>query len=353
MNLTIKYVDMKMILLSTFMILFAATLSFASIEGTWHGTLQKNEVILRLQADGKRFTGIFYTRSADHVITDGRINGNEINFTMINNNNKVPAKGRINGDQMTLTISYPKNEAMGELKRILPGMPMPVLMKPQITEFYEPVPKIINPGSYAGIVPPPSDAIVLFDGKDLSKWKGRSGEAQWEVHDGVFTVKKGTGDIETKDVFDDFQLHIEWRIPADIDGQGQARGNSGVFLQGRYEVQVLDSYINKTYTNGQAGSIYKQAPPLVNAMRKPGEWNVYDIIYTAPRFREDGTVLYPARVTVLHNGVLIQNNFEIQGHTTYIGFPEYNKHGKGPIRLQDHGDPSKPISYRNIWIREL
>jgi hypothetical protein len=345
---------MKTILWCISLIFISATMSNAAgIEGTWHGTLQRNEAILRVQPDGKRFSGILYTRQVDHVVTDGRVSGNDFTFTITSNNNKVPVKGRINGNQMTLTVSYPNNEATGELSRVLPGEPMPVIMRPQITEFYEPVPKIVNPGNYTGAVPPPSDAMVLFDGKDLSKWRGRNGDAQWEVHDGVFTVKKGTGDIETRDVFGDFQLHIEWRIPTDIDGQGQARGNSGVFLQGRYEVQVLDSYINTTYTNGQAGSVYKQAPPLVNAMRRPGEWNVYDIIYTAPRFREDGTVLYPARVTVLHNGVLIQNNFEIQGHTTYIGFPQYTQHGKGPIRLQDHGDPSKPISYRNIWIREL
>ena len=229
-------------------------------------------------------------------------------------------------------------------------------MKPEMTEFWEPEVRVVTPGApgaQAAILPP-SDAVVLFDGKDLSKWKDKDGgAAKWEVKDGVFTVKKGTGDIETRQTFNDYQLHIEWRIPADIQGQGQGRGNSGIFMQGIYELQVLDSYRNRTYANGQAGSIYKQTPPLVNAMRKPGEWNVYDIVYTAPRFKEDGSLFSPARITVLHNGVLVQNNFDIRGDTPYIGLPKYKAHGKGPIRLQDHGDPSKAISYRNIWLREL
>ncbi|MDO1447138.1 DUF1080 domain-containing protein [Rhodocytophaga aerolata] len=237
-----------------------------------------------------------------------------------------------------------------------PGkVPEPMPMKPQMTEFWEPEPKVVTPGAVPSnlVVPPPSDAIVLFDGKDLSKWKGKDGEAKWRVSDGVFTVNKGTGDIETKQTFEDYQLHIEWRIPADIQGESQARGNSGIFMQGIYELQVLDSYNNRTYSNGQAGSIYKQTRPLVNAMRKPGEWQVYDVIYTAPRFKEDGSLFSPAYITVMHNGVLIQNHFEIKGDTPYIGLPKYTKHGKGPIKLQDHGDPSKPISFRNIWLREL
>lgn len=233
--------------------------------------------------------------------------------------------------------------------------PTPPPMKPEMTEFWEPEPKAITPGvaTANAAITAPSDAIILFDGKDLSKWKGNDGEAKWEVKDGVFTVKKGTGDISTKQEFNDFQLHIEWKIPTDIAGQSQARGNSGIFLQGKYEVQVLDSYKNRTYSNGQAGSIYKQHRPLVNAMRKPGDWNVYDIVYTAPRFKADGSVFTPARVTVIHNGVLVQNNSEIKGPTEYIGIPVYKQHGNGPITLQDHGDPSKPISYRNIWLREL
>jgi hypothetical protein len=209
-------------------------------------------------------------------------------------------------------------------------------MKAEMTEFWEPVPKVVTPGKITtdGMITAPSDAVVLFDGKDLSKWKGKDGDAKWKVENGVFTVAKGTGDIETKQTFEDFQLHIEWRVPEDIQGQSQARGNSGIFMQGIYELQVLDNYNNRTYSNGQAGSIYKQTRPLVNAMRKPGEWQVYDVIYTAPRFKADGSLFSPARITVLHNGVLVQNNFEIRGTTPYIGLPEYKAHGKGPIRLQ-------------------
>lgn len=229
-------------------------------------------------------------------------------------------------------------------------------MKPGMTEFYEPVPAVVTPGNSASnaFITAPSDAIVLFDGKDLSKWKNKDGgAAQWDVKNGVLTVKKGTGDISTIQEFNDFQLHIEWSIPQDITGSGQARGNSGIFMQGIYELQVLDNYNNKTYTNGQSGSIYKQTAPLKNAMRAPGNWNVYDVIYTAPRFKEDQTLFSPARVTVIHNGVVIQNNTIITGNTPYIGLPKYQFHGKGPIKLQDHGDPSAPISFRNIWIREL
>lgn len=235
-------------------------------------------------------------------------------------------------------------------------VPQPLPMKPGMTEFWEPEIEVVTPGDHAatGFITAPSDAIVLFDGKDLSEWKNKDGDAaQWTVHDGVFTVKKGTGNITTKREFEDFQLHIEWQIPSVINGKSQARGNSGIFLQDRYEVQVLDNYKNRTYANGQAGSIYKQSRPLKNAMRPPGQWNVYDIIYTAPRFKENGSLLYPGRVTVIHNGVVIQNNTTIIGPTEYIGIPEYKAHGKAPIMLQDHGDPSEPISFRNIWIREL
>lgn len=235
-------------------------------------------------------------------------------------------------------------------------VPEPLPMKPGMTEFWSPEIEAVTPGDHSesGFITAPSDAIVLFDGKDLSAWQQPDGDpAEWTVHDGVFTVKKKTGDIQTKEEFEDFQLHIEWKIPDDITGKSQARGNSGIFLQNRYEVQVLDNYENRTYRNGQAASIYKQSPPLKNAMRPPGQWNVYDIIYTAPRFKEDGSLLYPARVTVIHNGVVVQNNTTIQGTTEYIGLPSYKAHGPAPIRLQDHGDPSEPISYRNIWIREL
>lgn len=235
-------------------------------------------------------------------------------------------------------------------------VPTPPAMAPEMTEFWEPAVAVVSPGKpdANAFITAPSDAIVLFNGKDLSKWKNKDGAAaKWDVKDGVFTVKKGTGDISTTQEFNDFQLHIEWLIPANITGKSQARGNSGIFLQGIYELQVLDNYNNRTYGNGQAGSIYKQTPPLKNAMRPPGEWNVYDVIYTAPRFKKDSTLSSPARVTVLHNGVLVQNNFTLTGHTPYIGLPKYTFHGDGPIKLQDHGDPSQPISYRNIWIREL
>lgn len=224
------------------------------------------------------------------------------------------------------------------------------------TEVWEPVPRSVTPGKSCGDAP--SDAIVLFNGKSLSSWvKEKDGSAPgWKLDkDGAMTVVKGSGNIKTKEAFGDCQLHIEWREPAAIAGSSQTRGNSGIFFMGQYELQVLDSYNNPTYVNGQAGSIYKQHIPLVNASRKPGEWQYYDVIFTAPRFFADGKVQSPARITVLHNGVLVQNNVEIKGHTVWIGKPEYTKHGdKEPIVLQDHGlDGGNPMSYRNIWIREL
>ncbi|HEY1024541.1 MAG TPA: DUF1080 domain-containing protein, partial [Sphingobacteriaceae bacterium] len=207
----------------------------------------------------------------------------------------------------------------------------------------------------------PADALILFDGRDLSAWVSTNDKspAKWTVSNGSFTVKKGTGNIETRRSFTNYQLHLEWKIPANITGSGQARGNSGVFLASTgdgdagYELQVLDSYNNKTYSNGQAASIYKQFIPLVNASRKPGEWQTYDVIWTAPTFNSDGSVKTRARVTVFHNDVLVQNNVELAGETVYIGKPAYSKHGSAPIKLQDHGDPSEPISFRNIWLREL
>lgn len=232
--------------------------------------------------------------------------------------------------------------------------------KPEETEIWQPVPKVISPGK--SFSDAPSDAIILFDGKNLNQWvstRDSTKAAQWTVSDGVFTVKKGTGNIQTRQKFEDYQLHLEWRIPTNITGKGQARGNSGVFLaaygngDGGYEIQVLDNYNNPTYVNGQAGSIYKQHIPLANPLRPPGEWNVYDIIWTSPAFKEDGTLKCPARVTAFLNGVLVQNNVTIQGETRYIGRPEYIKHGPAAIKLQDHGDPSEPISFRNIWIRPL
>ena len=233
--------------------------------------------------------------------------------------------------------------------------PEPEKMRAGMSEFWLPQPTIVTPGDIKTNTAP-SDAIVLFDGKDLSAWVSSQtkGAAEWKINsDGSFTVDKEKGDIQTKQKFENYQLHIEWCIPANISGESQSRGNSGIFMQGQYEVQVLDSYVNETYANGQAGSIYKQSKPLENAMRKPGEWNVYDIIYSAPVFKEDGTYRIPPYITVIHNGVIVQNHYAIIGTTEYIGFPRVRKHGAGPISLQSHGDPSEPISFRNIWIREL
>lgn len=229
----------------------------------------------------------------------------------------------------------------------------PMKMKPEMTEIWDPEVSVVTPGANPSDAP--SDAIVLFNGVDLeTEWTSADGgKPGWDVANGCVTVKKGTGIIKTKRVFEDFQLHIEWRAPAEVVGTSQGRGNSGVFLQGIYEVQVLDNYNNRTYRNGQAGSIYKQHPPLVNACKAPGEWQTYDIIYTAPRFNDDGiTYFTPPTVTVLHNGVLVQNNSKMRGPTEYIGIPEYTvkKHGPGSLMLQDHGNP---VSFRNIWIREL
>jgi hypothetical protein len=230
---------------------------------------------------------------------------------------------------------------------------------PADTEVWEPVPKAVTPG--ATDAAPPSDAIVLFDGHNLDQWVATKDKspATWVVADGILTVDKKAGNIETKRRFTNYQLHIEWRIPAGVTGEGQARGNSGLFLASTgpgddgYELQILDSYNNKTYVNGQAASIYKQFIPLVNASRKPGEWQTYDVVWTAPVFNADGSVKSPASVVTFHNGVLVQNHVELKGETLYIGKPVYKRYDTAPIKLQAHGDPSPPISFRNIWIREI
>lgn len=231
--------------------------------------------------------------------------------------------------------------------------------KPEDTEVWEPVPAIVTSGATCGA--PPSDAIILFDGKNLDEWVTNRDKspATWTVADGVLTVNKTGGNIETKRSFKNYQLHLEWKVPANITGTGQARGNSGVFLASTgpgdagYELQVLDSYNNKTYVNGQAASIYKQGIPLANPARKPGEWQTYDVVWTAPTFNADGSVKTPAYVTAFFNGVLVQNHFELKGETLYIGKPFYKAYSSAPIKLQAHGDKSEPLSFRNIWVREL
>jgi hypothetical protein len=220
---------------------------------------------------------------------------------------------------------------------------------PALTEVWQPEPRVVTPGDGST---PPSDAIVLFDGTSLDAWQAaRDGSwPEWRLENGAMTVVPKSGDIRTRDVFGSVQLHIEWRTPAVVQGEGQGRGNSGVFLQGRYEVQVLDSYQNRTYSNGQAAAVYKQHIPMVNASRRPGAWQTYDIFYRAPVFRADGTLVRKASVTVVHNGVLVQFGAEIQGPMTYRGLPRYEPHGDEPVLLQDHDNP---VSFRNIWVRRL
>jgi hypothetical protein len=220
-----------------------------------------------------------------------------------------------------------------------------------------PQPTVIDPGT--GVPPglpgePPSDAVVLFDGQDLSSWQSQKGgaAAAWKVENGYFEALPKSGGIETKQAFGDVQLHIEWRTPDPAKGTSQDRGNSGVFFGGgRYEVQVLDSYGNKTYPDGQAGALYGEFPPLVNASRAPGQWQAYDIVYEAPRFDAAGKLLKPARVTVFHNGVLVQHAMELIGPTTNKVRTPYSAHPvKLPIGLQDH---DHPVRFRNVWLREL
>jgi len=204
-------------------------------------------------------------------------------------------------------------------------------------------PAVITPGEHGGA---PSDAVVLFDGKNLDAWENAQ---NWKIADGAMV--SGRGDVKTKAAFGDCQLHIEWSAPVPATGSGQGRGNSGIFLMDTYEIQVLDSFDNKTYFDGQAGAIYKQTPPQVNVTLAPGKWNAYDIIWTAPRFNTDGSLKSPAYITAIHNGVLILNHFQLKGDTPFHRPPQYTKHAdKLPIRLQDHGNP---VKFRNIWIREI
>ncbi len=225
--------------------------------------------------------------------------------------------------------------------------------KPEETEIWEPVPPKVNPNQQNGA---PSDAIILFDGSNLDAWesaKEEAGEAAWTLNgDGSMTVKDKSGDIQTKQSFGSVQLHLEWRSNPDNTQTNQNRSNSGVFLQNRYEVQILDNNDNPTYVNGMVGSIYKQSIPLAMAAKPTGEWNTYDIIFHAPEFDSEGNKTKSATLTVLLNGVLIQDHFELEGTTEYIGWPKNDAHGPAPIKLQDHQDQSG-VSYRNIWVREL
>jgi len=232
---------------------------------------------------------------------------------------------------------------------VIPRPPSDMTMKPEDTEVWTPVPAIVR--APAGEIP--SDAIILFDGHSLDSWRSAAGDAPapWKVEDGVLVVVPKSGDIQTRASFGDIQLHLEFRSPVPATGKSQGRGNSGVFFMGLYEVQVLDSYDNPTYVNGQAAAAYKQTPPLVNASRPPGEWQVYDAVWIAPRFSADGKLLHPARLTLFHNGVLVQHDIAFLGPTLNRGRPAYVPHaGRLPLVLQEHRNP---VAFRNIWVREL
>lgn len=224
--------------------------------------------------------------------------------------------------------------------------------EPEATEFYEPKVPVVKPGMNGT---PPSDALVIFDGSDFDQWQmlNDSSAVVWHLNDDKsMTVKDKTGFIETKQKFGDMQLHIEWRSPLPVQAEGQHRANSGIFICGIYEVQVLDQNDNATYVNGQVGSLYKQHVPLAMASVPTGEWNSYDIVYHAPEFNSEGGKTKSGTMTVIHNGVLVQDHVELKGTTPYIGWPKNPVHGKGPLTLQDHGDDSR-VSFRNIWVREL
>jgi hypothetical protein len=221
-------------------------------------------------------------------------------------------------------------------------------MAHESTEWYYPVPPKVQPGVGTK---PPSDAIVLFDGKDLNKWISRDDQpAAWTITNGELTVEPGKGAISTKDYFGDCQLHLEFKSPSQPTATGQNKGNSGIMMQGRYEIQILNNEDNPTYVNGMVGSVYKQNAPLFNAYTKEGEWQVYDIYWKAPKFGTKGELESPAMVTVVLNGILVQNNYVLKGNTPYVGFPSYEPHGRMPFSLQDHGNKT---AFRNIWIRNL
>jgi 3-keto-disaccharide hydrolase len=233
---------------------------------------------------------------------------------------------------------------------MLPGLPW------HVHDPARPHPKIVTPADTPG--GPPSDAIVLFDGKDLSHWtqlgrgaeKGREVAPRWKLGDGYVEVVRGTGNLRSRESFGDCQIHVEWASPAEVRGNSQARGNSGILIMGRYEIQVLDAWNNPTYADGQAGAIYGQWPPLVNPARRPGQWNTYDIFFDAPRF-ESGKLARPAYVTVVYNGVLVHHHQELMGPMVYRQVAHYTPHAaEEPLELQDHNDP---VRYRNIWVRRV
>jgi hypothetical protein len=327
------------------------------------GGMDGREVALALKAENGTLSGIIAHPTFFGPITDTTLADDEFSFNGNYEGNVITFKAKLSGDALRLRYRFlDHGDVTGSLKRLALGdFPLFAMsMRPEMTEYHQPTPKTVDPGPFVS-VPVPSDALVLFDGKSLSMWKGKDGgSARWDVHDGVMTVSKGGGNISTRQKFGDYQLHLEWRVPADVIGRhGQERGNSGLLLQDPssevtiprywYEIQILDGVNNPTYVNGQAGSVFKQSPPIVNASRPPGQWNVYDVIYRAPRFTSDGSVDSQARVTLFHNGVLVQNDFAIRGYTRYVGLPFYVPHGKASITLQDHGEP---VSFRNIWIRE-
>ena len=277
----------------------------------------------------------------------------QLPYTLLNQMN-VTMKSKNFKNSFLMIALFSATAAMAQHKYVnTPPEVSPMPMKPEMTEIWEPEVKVITPAKTLGNAP--SDAIILFDGKNLDQWvsqKDVSKSAGWKIVDKDYMeVVPSSGAIQTKMAFGDCQLHLEWSAPDVVLDGGQARGNSGVFFQNRYELQILDSYNNRTYSNGQAGSIYKDHPPLVNAVKTPLEWNAYDIIYTAPQFKADGRIDAPARITVFLNGVLVQNNTTINGLTLYIGLHNYpSSHGDDVISLQDHDSKNQ---FRNIWIRKL